>query len=471
MGELFNFKNNQAILGMTIQKVVCDFYDIKPNINAISQFNTSYDIDVARTVLPFVKRIFADIGYKPTECLTFSPSRNGKETFSPHNFLLQNGMFLSIRTNKTRDKVAPRVVGQCGLERFNEHFSQIAGYEIEHKKQIKSLIFEKIHLMLPIFIDYLFVSDYTVWLYTFKDKLEYTIIEANKIVDINFNRAAFSFTKGIGEWNESTTLKYNGKSLAEIQIHKNRTFKFRFIMSSLLDLLVEQKINSETLGMTAEKTICDLFKLEYPKNFYKRCSVRLEETLFPVVKKAFNFLPNAVKHTGSMRGERGGESKCSYDFLLKGSKELSLKTNTGKMVCPPEVGQPCAKTCFMYFKDFISEDHIDGEIFKRMVLENIEKLIPIYINHLFDSDFLLWIFKSGNNFDYRIFKKGFAFNMVWKKDFFSFSKPTLEVWSESNSVKYKGISIGEFQVHKERNCFKFRFNLENLMKVVEENEK
>ena len=36
-----------------------------------------------------------------------------------------------------------------------------------------------------------------------------------------------------------------------------------------------------------------------------------------------------------------------------------------------------------------------------------------------------------------------------------------------NTVKYDGISIGEFQVHKNRECFKFRFNLDNFVKVVE----
>ena len=49
----------------------------------------------------------------------------------------------------------------------------------------------------------------------------------------------------------------------------------------------------------------------------------------------------------------------------------------------------------------------------------------------------------------------------FKKENFSFTK-TLENWNESNTIKYsvsnneKPISIGEFQVHKNRNCFKFR---------------
>ena len=33
-------------------------------------------------------------------------------------------------------------------------------------------------------------------------------------------------------------------------------------------------------------------------------------------------------------------------------------------------------------------------------------------------------------------------------------------------VKYDGITIGEFQVHKNRNCFKFRFNMQNLLNLL-----
>lgn len=471
MEDVFSFGNNNAVLGMTIQKVICDLYNIKPSLKAVTQFNASYDANIATTVLPTVKSIFEALGHKPIMCLTFCPSGQAKETFSPHNFILENGSTLSIRTNKSGDKVAPRVVGQCGIERFNEHFSQIAGFEIKEKQQIKNIVFNKIHLMLPIFIDYLFISDYTIWLYSREGQLKYEIVESNRIVDIDLSRDLFTFTKNLGVWNESTTLKYKNKSLAEIQIHTNRTFKFRFIMSSLLELLKDQAITSETLGITAEKTVCDIFNLEYPQNFLHRYSSKLERELMPVIESAFEYLPEATMHTGSMPGERGGDSKCSYDFLLEGNKELSLKTNTGKMVCPPEVGQPSAATCHMYFKRFIEADHIDGPIFKQMVLENVDKLIPIYVNYLFDSDYLLWIYKHDSEYDYRIFNKEFASNMKWEKELFSFTKQTLEEWNESNTLKYDGISIGEFQVHKARDCYKFRFNLENLIRVVEEYEK
>ncbi len=72
------------------------------------------------------------------------------------------------------------------------------------------------------------------------------------------------------------------------------------------------------------------------------------------------------------------------------------------MVCPPEVGQPGGKTCLKYFRDFFPDglSEVSNEEFKKMVLEHIAEIMPIYVGHLFDSDWLLWIYleKSGYAF-------------------------------------------------------------------------
>ncbi len=55
----------------------------------------------------------------------------------------------------------------------------------------------------------------------------------------------------------------------------------------------------------------------------------------------------------------------------------------------------------------------------------------------------------------------------FKKEKFTFTRD-LDDWNESNTVKYEGINIGEFQVHKNRNSLKFRFDMRNLIKLLEE---
>ena len=196
----------------------------------------------------------------------------------------------------------------------------------------------------------------------------YTIFDSNSTVDINLDRKNFTFTRSLANWNESTTLKYQGNSLAEIQIHKNRTFKFRFIMNALSALLVEQKNTNETFGITAEKVVCNLFNIDVPREYKDRYSVSLSNEIFPVIKEAFESLPKAIKSTGTEKGIRGENSKSPHDFILEDGQTLSLKTNTGKMVCPSEVGQPSAATCYLYFQKYIDGDEVTEESFKKMVL-------------------------------------------------------------------------------------------------------
>ncbi|MCM1505425.1 MAG: hypothetical protein NC127_09545, partial [Muribaculum sp.] len=179
-----------------------------------------------------------------------------------------------------------------------------------------------------------------------------------------------------------------------------------------------------------------------------------------------------IGHTGSDAGDRGDSSKCSYDFVLEGEKRLSLKTNTGNRVCPPEVGQPGPATCLLYFKEYLPEGTVEvtNDIFKKMVFDKIEQLIPVYLSHLFDSDWLLWIYKSGSSFKFETIHQNEVNNgFVWERSRFSFTKPTIEEWNESNTVKYDGVTIGEFQVHKHRASFKFRFHMPNLLNLIRKN--
>lgn len=494
---------NNADLGISLQRLICEKFYLKIPRYAEEQFNANFNSSYATKLNSVITNIFSDLGMKPTECLTYVPSPVKGERFLPHNFMLEHNKTLSIRTNKNGDKIAPRVVGQCGLDTFNFHFGHICNYEVVDKNQIKEIVFKNIHKMLPLFIDYMFMSDYTVWLKEDNyGEFEYIIINKNKIIDISLDRNNFSFTRDLDTWNESTTLKYRNKSIAEIQIHTNRTFKFRFIMPSLMGLLKEQEtvqeklqlsskslfneivqkyfenpdhimtlddISTETLGISAEAAICLAFGIDVPKNYSGRVLDDYVNSMYPVLKKAFEKLPIVTQTTGATPGERGEQSKCSYDFILDGNKTLSLKTNTGNKVCPPEVGQPAADTCYLYFGNYINGTEVTPESFKIMVLNHIEKIIPIYAEHLFDSDYLLWIFKKKDKFDFKIFEKDFASKRIWDKSKFTFTKPTLDVWNESNTVKYANITIGEFQVHSKRNCYKFRFHLENLAKIINEN--
>ena len=446
--------------------MICNEYGLEINEWAEAQFSASYNKDYESELQPIVKQIFERIEATPKRLLTYSQLlTKGKQNTSPHNFLLCNDKTLSIRTTKTSDRVAPRTTGQAGLQVLNDYFSDIYGDAITNQQDIKKLVFYHIHEILPVFIDHLFQSDYTVFLS--KNNLkDYQIISSEDIAYYSFNRDEFSFTRDLSDWVESTTLRYYGTSIAEIQVHKNRTFKFRFFISKMPIWLKKVKETNETLGMSAEYAICEHFKLKRPENLNYRVLRAYVNQLMPVVGEAFRDLPDAVTYSGSNIGERGAQSKCSYDFILKGNKTLSLKTNKGNMVCPPEVGQPGAETCYQYFGNYINGSAVTDVTFKEMVLNHIAEIMPIYVSHLFDSDYLLWIRQNDGGYQYKIYDSSFAKNVVWKPECFEFTKPSLATWNESTTVKYLGVTIGEFQVHKNRACYKFRFDLEKFDNLI-----
>lgn len=461
--------NNNADYGSSLQKLICDYYDLEVNDHACEQFKANYNSVYDKELEPLCTEIFKKINARPTQLLTYTKELvSSKQTTSPHNFLLDNGKTLSIRTTKGSGKVAPRSVGQAGFQVLNDYFADIYGKEITSQKDVREMVVNHIHEILPVFIDHLFLSDYTV-LIDRNDLAKLQVVRSSDVGQYTFCKEDFSFTRGLDKWTESTTLKYHNKSIAEIQTHSERTFKFRFIISAIPEWFKTVVENNETLGMSAESAICEYFHLQQPNSFLTRCSPSIKRELISVIKESFRIIPKAIRHTGSESGERGKQSKCSYDFVLESERTLSLKTNKGKMVCPPEVGQPGEKTCSFYFKDFLPSglSKLTNEVFKDMVYEHIADIMPIYVEHLFDSDWLLWIYQEKTKYAFRAISRSDIKDIKWEKERFSFTKSTIEQWNESNTVKYDGLKIGEFQVHNHRSCFKFRFHLANLLTLIQ----
>lgn len=461
--------SNNADFGISLQSMLCDRAGVYVNNTAAEHFHSNYNDKYDKDLQAICKRIEEIIPSKIKKYLTYTDGYiTSGQTTSPHNFLLENGKTLSIRTTKGSDKVAPRTLGQAGAHVLTDFFSDIYGGEIRTQEDAKKLIYFHIHEVFPDFAYYLFKSDYTV--FVDKDNPDnINIVRADELGELSFDRNDFTFTKELKDWKESTTLKYHGISVAEIQVHSKRFFKFRFIVSKIPVWMVKIKETTETLGMSVESAICKVFKLARPDSFATRVLPSLENEIIPVVRQAFHNMPKAIKHTGSEAGSRGENSKCSYDFVLEGNKTLSVKSNKGIMVCPPEVGQPGAETCLHYFRAFFKPniERVHNIDFKEMVYRHIDEIMPIYLSHLMDSDWLLWIYREKDCFSYKVIESSKIKSYKWEKSKFSFTKPNIEDWSESNTVKYNGLTIGEFQVHSRRVCFKFRFHMPNLLTLLE----
>lgn len=237
--------------------------------------------------------------------------------------------------------------------------------------------------------------------------------------------------------------------------------------------------NNESIGISAEVAIAKSYGVPITPHYESRAEQKIVNLLMNNndIVKIFEkeCIPNPVKHIA--------EGQNPVDFILQNEKTLSVKTNQEKLgkVAPQIIGQPTAETYFSYlektFSGFSLQNTLNKEnlpdtyenrsyIFKKISINNVTSVINMYWKNMFDCDYYLHLFNLDNNSNplenYVLLGKEQP--PEWKESQFTFTQ-SLNSWNESNTLKYCGISIGEFQVHRHRNCFKFRFNMKGIMEL------
>ncbi len=236
---------------------IVDLYKVSEDERASNFIGCrKYDLDneTKKTVIKLFKKI------KVTPIKATIPDKE-----KIYNFLLSNKKTLSIRTSVSSSKIAPRVVGQSGYETFNKVFKPYLNSEIKNQKDIKSFVYNNIAEIMPVFVSFMFQSDYTFYISKIKEKVTSTIYTRDNVIDIDYRPSKFSFSRSLNDWNESNTIYYQMKNrkipIAEVQTHRKRTFKFRFNMKYLPQLIKEEKETTESLGTSAEYALCEAFNL------------------------------------------------------------------------------------------------------------------------------------------------------------------------------------------------------------------
>lgn len=468
---------NNETFGITFQYAICKKYNL---FNKISSERISQTVYRKIEESGIIDNLFRK--YEPVEFLTFSKKyTSGFIKRCPHNYLLSNGETFSIRTFGGKNKMfAPKVVGQSGDQTFNHFFGDLS-YEKVDRRNFKEFCLTQVHEILPVLIDYALVSDQTAWVYLdSNERLAFRTILRGDLPDITFDRKDFSFTRDtVAAWNETTTAKYNGKTIIEFQLHANRSgYKIRLHRENFPDLLIAKKsLNNSVIGDSAELAICELFSLDSGEdnnrlvNNSNSVVVKLFKKHYSENEELFPYKP--LKYGGTATRKRGGQSKSGIDFILEAGKSLSLKTNKNKSVkvCPPEIGQPSPKTFDLYFSTMGWYDgKMNEEKFRQIVLnrEILSELLSEYLRHLNECDYLLWsIYNEGSDIQSKLIEKKFFQNWSFSPKPISYSN----FFQDKNSVTIRygkrNISLGEFQIHSARNSLKFRFNFGNLLSIIE----
>jgi hypothetical protein len=228
---------------------------------------------------------------------------------------------------------------------------------------------------------------------------------------------------------------------------------------------------TEQVGISAEVAIGDLSGVVIADEYRRRGRPELIQHISPALVATINRIPKPTKHIAA--------DQNPVDFLLEGGKTLSVKSNmksAGK-IAPQNIGQPTASTFWELLPHLVPAgsdpkrlSYADSaKLFKQVALTNTVALLTEYWKSLFDCDYLIYVCdvltdsnRLSSSPTVRLFEK--SKSPQWEKSKISFTQ-SLATWNESCTVKYNGISIGEFQVHNNRNCFKFRFNIRGLIQA------
>ena len=240
-------------------------------------------------------------------------------------------------------------------------------------------------------------------------------------------------------------------------------------------------MNNEVVGISAELAIADAFGVYVNPEYRQRGDEEIKNSLMNCVIDAFERerLPIPIKHVA--------EKQSLIDFELEDGSTLSVKTNKTRLdkVAPQKIGQPTAKTFFEFASKELRFDITETldmlglydtlenrqNVFRSFSQEHIEKLLPYYWDYLFECEHFIHIYNVVDRQERPTWKpkclvlKDRPAAPAWDREYISFTR-SIDRWRTSCSVKYHGVTIGEFEVHQNRNCLKFRFDIKGILTLM-----
>ena len=210
------------------------------------------------------------------------------------------------------------------------------------------------------------------------------------------------------------------------------------------------KVLTEDLGKIFEMAICLYYEIDYDGHY--KYSLQEAQILKNKLSNLKSVFPYNIKHCAK------GGSKYDFECIDDPTIHLSAKTTKkdGK-VCPQVIGQPSRKKFCEFFALDVNSASLDQ--IKTFIINNIAHMLTIYCTHTFDCP-LLYYNNHSNKLAFIVYKE----HINWSNYAIQFSHNIKnKLWNESSSISINGVTIGEFQVHNNRDCIKFRWCFEKLL--------
>lgn len=228
-------------------------------------------------------------------------------------------------------------------------------------------------------------------------------------------------------------------------------------------------MNNETFGMTFQYAICIYFKIENDIST-RRINNNLLQTFIEskIITKIFRGKPKPIEYlSNSKKFTSSYITRCPHNFLLENEETFSVRTfkGNGKMFAPKVVGQAGDETFNHFFGD-LYHNTINRNNFKKFCLSKINEMLPIIVDYALVSDYNCWFYRKDETFSYEIFKRDDLPDLTYEFKDFSFTKQTTQSWNESNTVKFKGKTVLELQLHNNRSGYKIRLHRDNFPELL-----
>jgi hypothetical protein len=245
---------------------------------------------------------------------------------------------------------------------------------------------------------------------------------------------------------------------AELLKYKKEQHPSRYYNTDTSHLLIipPPQIITEDLGKIFEMAICLLYDTKYDGSYkYSLKDANVIKARIIKLKEHFQY---EVKHIA--------KNGNKYDFI-GGDIYLSAKTTKGDgKVCPQVIGQPSKKRFCEYFG--INLSYSLSQI-KKFIENNVHTMLKEYFINTFHCPIVYY----NKRKDILLFIE-LKYDINWLNSTITFTHITKNKnWNESSSVgvKISGkiYTIGEFQVHNNRNCIKFRWAFERLLSLFSDN--
>jgi len=207
------FVNNTESIGLWVEKVICDISGIKFTSSDKRAYVENVSIHNCEEFINSMKTAIRDLKIKKhMGCIN-----------AVYDFILEGEETLSVKSNISSDKICPPGVGQTTLNKLG----------FENNQQFKNWVISRPHEAFKKYYDSMNVNHHNIYV-NFKDG--YILYYKRHLLN-DAVLGTFSFTRDADAWKESCTMKLDGKSVAEFQVHGNRNcVKCRINMNPLTAL-------------------------------------------------------------------------------------------------------------------------------------------------------------------------------------------------------------------------------------------